>query len=289
MTLTCPYPSASAVSLDDSMLISESDLSCDEDFSSPSFFDNAAFMKKHRPLDMQPIPLTELLVGPLAKKHKRDTAAEISRLLDPVDVSPLPLTNLLHHACCRPNITLSEIQALIESDPLAPTRPMNISSQKTVYDCATASPITKQVKETYAYPVNLAIKHNASPEIISYLAEAGPSVLLLRDGAQEENSLMILLKHSPNNTTLIDKLLLDSPHSALLSDRRDNTCLHVACRSNAPLVVIRHLAILHPQSLRMSNYWNQAPLDIVQASAAMSTDDVSIYLWERQSRSQEYQ
>ncbi|GKZ00775.1 hypothetical protein MPSEU_001029300 [Mayamaea pseudoterrestris] len=266
------------------------DLPSEEDLDLTSFFDaNNAALKKHKIQDVLSFSLTDLLHGPISKRPKIE-AFDVARLVvEPPPPTEAPsTTDLLHHACCESTITLTQIQTLVMADPLACSRAISISSEKEVYDYVAASRAVKQVKESYTFPLNLAIKNNLSADIIEYLIDAsGPSVLLKPDGLQQENSLMILLKQAPHQAALIDKMLSLAPQSAMDMDIRSNTCLHIACRFHASLATVRHLCMLHPASLNVRNYWRQTPLDIVQSSASMSTDDVSVYLWERQAHSQE--
>lgn len=284
MTLALCLPRADSCLWHDRS-ISDMDDAHEESFASEMILQpNMTQLKKYKVGDPHArCTLKDLVSGPCLKRQKLDVSAMSRMLVRDSPRSP----DILHHACCKSTVTLLEIEAIIKSDPLAPTRAANVQSEKLVYDYATASRRVKTVKETYSYPLNMAIQNNAPRDVIEFLIEAGPSVLNLNDGQQRENSLMVLLKHAPDNKTLIDKILFSSPQSALSRDQRNNTCLHIACRSNAPLLVIRHLAIIHPEALSTTNFWQQTPLSITQASSAMSSDDVSIYLWERQSHSEE--
>jgi len=126
--------------------------------------------------------------------HRRRIAAADSFFPETVVSAPLPEPeeSPLHRACCDRTIALMEIEALLLSEPNAACRPEQLISNKKIYDPIQHCLVERLVKESYAYPLNLAIRHGASVDVISALIDSAPYVLALPDGQMKECSLAIL-------------------------------------------------------------------------------------------------
>jgi hypothetical protein len=82
---------------------------------------------------------------------------------------------------------------------------------------------------------------------------------------------------------LFDKLLLDCPSAAYARDLHDNTPAHVAAREGAHVDMVRHIAILNPESLRQRNFHGLTPLELAQQRTSLGTDAVATFLMQKQS------
>jgi len=188
----------------------------------------------------------------------------------------------LHRLCCNPSVTREAIDRVLRVDPSSASRPMSVQSHKAVYNCVRQTMETKVVKESYSYPLNIAIKNKVSMGVIEMLLDAAPSVLLKKDGPQQETPLCVLLKTSPQNLAAVDCFLLSSPRSAAIKDRHLNTPLHIACSRGASLEVVKHLCILYHEPLFMENWHGKTPLKLTQERTSTCSEEVSMYLWEEE-------
>lgn len=206
--------------------------------------------------------------APLAKKLKSEaiTSAEAD-------------SSLLHKACCNPKVTAKEIDALLRTDPSAASKPARIMTRKGVYNAVFKKVVQQTTAEQYKFPLNLAISHGANDEVIEMLIDAAPSVLTAQDGTQRETPLAVLIKHSPRNVNLVDKILLMKPRCASLLDRHSNTPMHIACTRGAALEVCRHIGIISPESHLARNFHNRTPLELAQQHVNGCSEEVYNYLW----------
>jgi len=195
----------------------------------------------------------------------------------------------LHRACTNKNVTVEQVDNLLRRDPSAASKGISIKSVKPTYNPLSQTTEEKPVRESYRYPLNIAIKNKASPKVIEMLITAAPSVLLLKDGSLEECTLSILLKNPPQCPAgqdngkvlvdLVDKILLSEPKCAAFLDRRRNTPVHVACMRAAPLDVFRHLHILYKEAFVVRNDNGNSPLDLAHQHTHLS-EQVAAFLQE---------
>jgi hypothetical protein len=171
--------------------------------------------------------------------------------------------DLLHRSCLRSDITVSQVQHILKIDPHAASRSLVLETYKKVVNPLTCQCEIKLVKEPFTYPLHLAIRNQASTEVVQALIQAAPAVLMIRDGPMKDTPLSLALKFSPD-LLLVDTMLLVSPKCVTLRDRHDNTVLHVACRHGVSTTVLRHLCILCQKALYLKNFHGKTPLELVQ-------------------------
>jgi len=163
---------------------------------------------------------------------------------------------LLHRVCCRPTITAGQIDQLLGKDRLAASRSFNVVVKT-----------TEGKKEPYSYPVNLAIKHGLNKEVVEKLVAAAPSVLMLKDGNSRETTLHVLARYYRQEyKDVFNNILLNSPRSAAVLDRNQDTPLHIACQNNISLGAVRNLCILYPQAVTLVNKQDKTPLELLERS-----------------------
>jgi hypothetical protein len=195
---------------------------------------------------------------------------------------PVVADGALHRACLNACVTPSEIEYLIRQDPAAVTRSIKLTSYKKVYSPILKKTVTKLVMEKYSYPLNLALQARACNQVLEFLVDAGPQVLSMPDGSLQETPISVFLRYHPSNTVLFDKLLLGCPSSAYARDRQDNTLAHVAAREGAHVDMVKHIAILNPDSLRQRNFHGHTPLELAQQRTSMGNDAVATFLMNKQ-------
>lgn len=170
---------------------------------------------------------------------------------------------VLHQACMKPNVCVQEIDKYLRMDPKSCSKPVMASSG-------------------YQFPLNLALKNQQSPAVISMLIEAAPSVLVQADGPSSTTSLHILLKYNPGNIMAADQMLLLRPDIAFVADAHGNTPLHLAILMDAPPTTLKHLAIMAPETLQQCNGIGRTPMALARQSCS---PDLQAFLWQQQAKS----
>jgi len=136
----------------------------------------------------------------------------------------------------------------------------------------------RRVMESYRLPINIALKYKASNEVIKLLIDADPTTLLLPDGNDDYHSLIIAIKTKPNDLSMIELLLVSNPKCIMMTDRRQNYPLHIACSKGSNLNVIRFLYNQYPVSAIKKNFNGETGLDIAQRNAVICDEDVIDFL-----------
>jgi hypothetical protein len=203
--------------------------------------------------------------GPATKKRKTCSAT--------------PVQSALHEVCCRrgSDITVAELEAILDQDPKAASRPILMTKVKKVYNFASGKVESKVVPETYQYPLNLAISNMASPDVLELLVEAAPQVLSLRDN--KSCSLHILLRHKPTDAVSANMMSLKEPKMVSWSDAKWNSALHVAVSCGASVETVRSMTVLYPHALLQPNFHGHIPLELAQKSSSVCSEEVCDYLW----------
>jgi hypothetical protein len=188
---------------------------------------------------------------------------------------------LLHQACSDRNLSLETLQGILREDNHAASRQLALFTEAKVYNNLSHHLETKKVRESYTYPLNMALEKGFDATVIKSLIDAGKAVLGSKDGLEQEGSLHILLKHHRNNAKLVNAILVANPSSVMVEDRQFNTPLHVACRSGASMDVIRHLWVMYPGALAKRNFQGLTPLDVARTNGRMCSDGVAYFLWQK--------
>jgi hypothetical protein len=233
-------------------------------FSKPSSFLRAALLVKNSASDR---PL---------KKRKREASNSHPTDTKGVRESISPL----HLACLRSAVTVKEIDQLLRRDARAAAKSVTLTTSKTVVDPVTLKQETKSVKEMYTLPLLIAIKNQASSEVLKMLINAAPSVLLLVDGHQRESPLCAYLRLTPfPDLSVIEEMICKSPKCAFTVDRHDNTVMHVACARGADVDILQRLCQAFPQGLKRRNFHGKTPSQLVQQRTVTCSDDLSRLMW----------
>ena len=189
----------------------------------------------------------------------------------------------LHRACAAGNA--EEVAKALEQDRVQAARAVRITSTKMMYNPSTYKMEEQQVQENYTFALNLAIRAKTSPEVLENLAKVAPGVLAEKDGDAQECALAVLFKTSPADMITADKFLLQNPDCARVTDRKNNTVLHMAVQYGASLDTIRHLVILYPEALFLHNAYGETPVHMAQRCIHRCSEQVASYLWQKQADS----
>ena len=135
-------------------------------------------------------------------------------------------------------------------------------------------------QERYSYPINIAIQNKASMDVLELLVSHGKDVLLEKDGYERTASLSIALCHKPQDLDLVDLILFANLQGIMVTDRKLNYPLHIACAKGASVDVLKRLYLHYPGALFQQNFNSETPLDICRTSSLMS-DEATNFLLER--------
>jgi Ankyrin repeats (many copies) len=168
---------------------------------------------------------------------------------------------LLHQSCRLYPTTNAVVESALRVDPDAVRRPVATSTG------------SGQSKNMYGYPINVALTHGASIEVLKMLVEAGPDVLVKKDGTDGSGSLGIALT-AKWDMPVVDLLLSANQECASVADRRGNYPLHFAVSSGSSLAIVKRVLMAYPQAQEMRNFHSQTPLEIAQRSTRVGEDVV---------------
>ena len=170
--------------------------------------------------------------------------------------------SLLHQSCRLYPTTTAVVQSALRIDPDAVRNPITPPLEKGK---------SKKVQNTYGYPINVALSHGGSLEVLKMLADAAPEVLLKKDGSDGSGSLSVALTAKCDQSVII-MLLRSNRECIKVADRRGNYPLHVAANYGAYFGIVRKLYKLYPAALQMKNFHSETPLDIAQRSTRCSEE-----------------
>lgn len=175
------------------------------------------------------------------------------------------LRTVLHRACQQFPRKKAMVKGALKKDPSAVRRRAFIPGVPTK---ATANSGVPAPPEPYQLPINIALAHKASVDVLDLLVKADASQLAQKDGIHGANSLCLALEKRPNDIAVLGMFLVSNPQLIRqVCDNHNNTPLHVACQRGSALPIVRQLFRLHPAALFQRNESNKTPLDILQQQA----------------------
>jgi hypothetical protein len=199
-------------------------------------------------------------------------------------VSTNGVVSPLHRLCCRQSVTVSEVKAILAVDPGAIRRRVGVRTinQARNHKTTHAHGHRHLRREPLTLPLNLAIHHKVSSDVILFLLDADPAVCLKPDGSMLESSLHILLRigHRRDLFQLVDSFLNANLACAWTTDGRNQVPLHVTIAYGAELNVVRRLCTAHPQALYVRNRCGQTVMDMAGHRHLTCPNVVAEYLWQ---------
>jgi hypothetical protein len=178
------------------------------------------------------------------------------------DNNTIETSSLLHQSCRLYPTTAAVVESALRIDPDAVRKAVPITLEKGS---------SKKAQNIYGYPVNVAMTHGASLEVLKMLVEAGPDVLIQKDGTDGSGSLGIALT-TKCEMAVVTMLVQANPECVKVADRRGNYPLHVSVNYGLPLDIVKRLYAMYPKALQMRNFHSETPLDIAQRSTRCSED-----------------
>jgi hypothetical protein len=206
--------------------------------------------------------------------------------------------SLLHNSCKLYPDTAAVVESAIAMDPDAVRRPISIvccthgvvsEAKDSASDadadsssCSSNKPAhqsrKQRAQERFHYPINIALKYDASYEIIALLAQSGPDVIALPDGPDRCTALATAIALD-RDASVIELLLTTNPEAAQVCDRHSNTPLHAAISrvSKPSLQVVQLVYQAYPKALYEHNFQGETPLDAAVRSAGCSEEVLNYF------------
>jgi hypothetical protein len=198
-----------------------------------------------------------------------------AKAISPVSSRTNDTDKLLHGACqLFPNST-EIIRSALLSDADAIRRPERLTLVSNHSTSKRASQKGFNRVEPYTLPINIALRHKASLGVLKVLVDAGADTIESTDGRESSTSLIVALKTNPSSVSIIGLLLYSNNKCAMISDRKKNYPLHIACLRGSSLEVVHHLYQAYPTALSMKNFYGETPLDIAQRTSSCPEDVLS--------------
>jgi hypothetical protein len=197
--------------------------------------------------------------------HGSSTSGNKNSNNDPSNNSMQPnmdASSLLHQSCRLYPTTAAVVESALRIDPDAVRQAVPVTVENGQ---------SKKPQNIYGYPVNVAITHGGSMEVIQMLVEAGPDVLVQKDGTDGSGSLGIALM-SNCGIDIVNLLVQANPECVKVPDRRANYPLHVAVNYGVSLEIVKRLYAMYPKALEMRNFHSETALEIAQRSTRCSED-----------------
>lgn len=192
----------------------------------------------------------------------------------------MPVDSLLHNSCKLYPTTFEIVQSALQFDPDAIRRTVLVESNQKAD--ASVEPLAKKQKlsDCFSYPVNIAIRHGGSAEVIEMLALAAPDVLVIRDGPCQGSSLAIAIR-SDRNVAIIKTLLEINACQTQIADRLHDLPLHTAL--HVPTVSLAMVKFIHnafPDALSKTNIRGKTPVHVAEGNP-FCPEEVVNYLQEQ--------
>jgi hypothetical protein len=170
--------------------------------------------------------------------------------------SDMETESLLHQSCRLYPTTDAVVESALRIDPDAVRRAVATAVEQGD---------SKKPGNVYGYPINVALTHGGSTGVLKMLAEAGPEVLIQKDGTDGSGSLGIALS-TKCPLEVVNLLVQANPNCARVADRRGNYPLHIAVSQGLSLSIVRRIFAVYPKAQEMRNFHSNTPLDIAQRS-----------------------
>jgi hypothetical protein len=204
--------------------------------------------------------------------------------------SILGTSSLLHNSCKLYPDTLFIVESALRMDPNSIRQKVNVTSTATssvdeAIEASKEAPSSssfrslskagrggesapslfkkRKVTEAFGYPINIALKRNASDDVIDLLIREGPDVLSLPDGPDDTSTLTIAIELGKSHDVL-KRIIKANPNVVHTRDKYDNLPLHSLLQSRAgPLIEsVKMVYRAYPQGLRSVNFHGHTPLDL---------------------------
>ena len=237
-------------------------------------------------------PAPAPLAAALRATASHSTGLDVAKPAAAKAAAAIPVNFNLHRVCNFFAAQKEVVEIALALDPSAIRRKADAVTKKTSSHTTAAAASTSTwvlgsilqkcglSQERYSYPINIAIQNKASMDVLELLVNHGKDVLLEKDGYERAGSLSIALCQRPCDLDLIDLLLFANVQGIMITDRKLNYPLHVACAKGASVDVIMRLYHHYPAALFQQNFNSETPLDICRRSSII-TEGALNFLLER--------
>lgn len=227
----------------------------------------------HRQLSLlTKVPSLQQFPVPSSRTRKLDDVLTKAEQNPKYKAASMDQLSLLHNSCKLYPDTVMVVESALRMDPDAIRRPVPMVCNPGSNNAAeggidqTAASRKRRALERFSYPINIALKYNASLEVVELLAQEGPDVLEEPDGPDACGSLTTALGLGRGND-VVELLIGINPACAKTLDRHFNTPLHTIIRAQtATMDVVKAVYNAYPPAVTMVNFHKETPLDVAARS-----------------------
>jgi hypothetical protein len=193
----------------------------------------------------------------------------------PVNAEP----SVLHQSVKLFPTDLNIVERAVGLNPNDITRkaPLSVVSEATRGDSKEKTKSASYLSDPlFGYPLNIALQHNASLEVVDLLVKKAPEVVGWRDGKDECGSVALVLRNwGPSKERILLRLIMANPPALRMTDRRRNTPLHIALSHGVGLPIVRVLCLLYPLALLQTNLSGEIPLQVAQRNSLCTEEELN--------------
>jgi len=183
--------------------------------------------------------------------------------------------SLLHNSCKLYPNSLEIVRSALQFDPGAIRRAVLVESTQEETSCTEQLSKKQKVSNGFSYPVNIAIRHKGSPDVIEMLAQAAPDVLVMHDGPYQGSSIATAIR-SVCDVSIIKALLDANRDQTRVVDRLHDLPLHTAlCVPTVSLEVVKLILNAFPDALIKTNIRGETPVQVAERNQHCKEDIVN--------------
>ena len=125
-----------------------------------------------------------------------------------------------------------------------------------------------------SYPIHMALKNNATLDVIRVLANCDETILQTQDKS-DKTALSIALQYRAK-TEVINWILATDPTLLKIPDFRMNLPLHIVCKYGCDEDILETLLLNSESDVNMKNRDGETPLDLACRSTKYSDNMIDV-------------
>jgi hypothetical protein len=197
--------------------------------------------------------------------------------------------SLLHNSCKCFSKVVGIVRSALQLDPGAVSRSVPTPANPRDGSTTTEPSPSKKRKlsaDTYSYPIHIALRHEASEDVVDLLVSTDPSVLVQKDGPDESSALGVALA-AQVETAVLRRLLAWNPEQAKIADKHGRVPMHVVVQNRVvSMEMVKALYQAHPEAVFQIDLKGDTPVALAERNP-FCRETIVNYLQERVDRTLE--
>jgi hypothetical protein len=219
----------------------------------------------------------------------KSSLSHTEKIKDDSSSSGMTSDSLLHNSCKCFSKVVDIVRSALQLDPGAISRsvptPANPRDGASTTD-PSPSKKRKILADTYAYPIHIALRHDASEDVVDLLVSTDPSVLVQKDGPDECSALGVALA-AQVETAVLRRLLAWNLQQAKVADKHGRLPMHVVVQKRVvSMEMAKALYQAHPDAVFEKDIKGDTPVELAERNP-FCREIVMNYLQERVDRTLE--